>query len=50
MSQISEQHLRLLIRGILEGRSDFNRATQDINYYSDFEDPLFVKPGRWLST
>jgi hypothetical protein len=44
MSQISEQHLRLLIRGILEGRSDFNRATQDINYYSDFEDPLFVKP------
>lgn len=40
----SEQHLRLLIRSILEGRADFERATQDVNFSSDFEDPLFVMP------
>jgi hypothetical protein len=42
--KLTEQHLRLLIRGILEGRRDFEQATADINYYSDFEDPLFVNP------
>ena len=36
--------LRQLIRVILEGRADFERATRDINYFSDFDDPLFADP------
>ena len=38
--------IRQLIREmlLLEARQDFDRATQDIKYYSDFEDPLFVSP------
>lgn len=36
--------IREYIRLILEGRRDFERATRDINYSSDFEDPLFVMP------
>jgi len=42
--KLTEQHLRLLIRGILEARSDFEQGTQGINYFSDFNDPLFVRP------
>ena len=43
--RITETQLRKIIREIiLEGRSDFERATQDIKYTSDFDDPLFVNP------
>jgi hypothetical protein len=29
---------------IIEARSDFEQGTQGINYFSDFNDPLFVSP------
>ena len=41
----TEQQLRQIIREIiLEGRADFEQATQDIEYAADFEDPLFHRP------
>ena len=43
--RITEARLRRIIRDeLLEGRADFERATQDIKYSSDFEDPLFASP------
>lgn len=48
--RITERQLRQIIREellseiIIEGRADFEQATQDIKYTSDFNDPLFVNP------
>lgn len=43
--QITEAQLRQIIQEILlEGRADFEQATRDIRYSSDFDDPLFVEP------
>ena len=46
MMKIAEAQLRKIIQEIiLEGRRDFEQATRDINYFSEFEDPLFAEPG-----
>ena len=43
--QITEGALRRIIQEILlEGRADFERATSNIRYSSDLDDPLFVEP------
>ena len=43
--KIAEAQLRKIIQEIiLEGRRDFEQATRDINYFSEFEDPLFAEP------
>ena len=42
---MSESKLRKFIQEIiLEGRADFEQATQDIEYTADFNDPLFHRP------
>ena len=43
--RVTEGQLRKIIQEIiLESRADFEQATQDINYVSDFNDPLFHRP------
>jgi hypothetical protein len=43
--KITEARLRQIIQEILlEGRADFEQGTQDIKYFSDFDDPLFANP------
>lgn len=43
--KMPELKLRKFIQEIiLEGRADFEQATQDIEYTADFNNPLFHRP------